>query len=89
MTEQRMVLVLYGTGAHNPFNIIKGLDKILQIADFNSRMKGNPADVIELNNRTEIENRTEGPAKNYLIETFTNQLYAYFLRRKQGEKNYK
>ncbi len=64
---------------------VQGLDRIAQIGDFNSRMAKNPRDVIELHNRI-IENERQ---KKGLIETFTNQLYAYFLeRKKQGEQKY-
>jgi len=48
-------------------------------------MAGNPREVIKLHNRI-IEKEQE---KKKLIETFTNQLYAYFLeRKKQGEQKY-
>jgi hypothetical protein len=56
------------------------LDRMKDIARFNSTMS--TADVIKLNNRLAQEDRD----KHQLIETFTNQLYTYFLRR-QGEYN--
>jgi len=85
--EERITIHFYGTQAHSPFNVIKGLDRILEIRTFNSRMAGNPREVIKLHNRI-IEKEQE---KKKLIETFTNQLYAYFLERKKQEEgeNYK
>ncbi|MDO8528805.1 MAG: hypothetical protein Q7S06_02855 [Nanoarchaeota archaeon] len=85
MTEKRMVLVLYETRAHNPFNTIKGLERFAAIADFNSRMAGNPAEVIRLHNRICEEDRQ----KHQLIETFINQLYGLIeIKKTQERKNY-
>ena len=59
------------------------IDRMRDIAVFNSTMS--TAEVIKLHNRI-IEKEQE---KKKLIETFTNQLYAYFLeRKKQGEQKY-
>ncbi len=86
MTERKIVLVLCdGTRAHNPHNMIRGLNKILAIADFNSRMAGNPAEVIKLNNM--IAEREQ--EKHQLIETFINQLYGLIeVKKTQERKNY-
>lgn len=65
-------------------NLPKGMENVLAIADFNSRMAGNPRKIIDFTSQLFAYERT----KHQLIETFTNQLYAYFLERKKQEEKY-